>query len=88
VGGGCLDIASIKDVAKGGAFDNAVKLPLEAAVLFSSPFDFNMTDIWKNRLDSTIHGATETLRSMVACSYLTDYRCNFIVGFRDQSASR
>jgi hypothetical protein len=48
-----LETVIVDDIAKEGAFDEAVKSnpPFEAVVHTASPFHFNVTDIQKVRFD-------------------------------------
>lgn len=61
-----LDFAIVEDIAKEGAFDQAVKSdqPFEAVIHTASPFHFNVTDVQKELLDPAVIGTTGILRSV------------------------
>ncbi|KAF2085013.1 NAD(P)-binding protein [Saccharata proteae CBS 121410] len=61
-----LDFAIVEDIAKEGAFDEAVKSspPFEAVIHTASPFHFNVTDVQKQLLDPAIIGTTGILKSI------------------------
>lgn len=61
-----LDFAIVADIAKEGAFDEAVKSdpPFEAVIHTASPFHFNVTDVQKQLLDPAIIGTTGILKSI------------------------
>lgn len=59
-----LDFAFVEDIAKEGAFDEAVKSdpPFEVVIHTASPFHFNVTDVKKDMLDPAIIGTTGILK--------------------------
>lgn len=61
-----LDFVIIEDIAKPGAFDEAIKSdpPFEAVIHTASPFHFNATDIQKELLDPAVIGTTSILQSI------------------------
>lgn len=61
-----LDFAIVEDIAKEGAFDEAVKSdpPFEAVIHTASPFHFNVTDAKKDLLDPAIIGTTGILKAI------------------------
>ena len=63
---GQLSFAIVEDIAKEGAFDEAVKSdpPFEAVIHTASPFHFNVTDVQKQLLDPAIIGTTGILKSI------------------------
>ena len=53
------------DIAREGAFDEAVKIPgLEAVIHTASPFHFNVTDTKKDLLDPAVIGTTGVLKAI------------------------
>ena len=60
-----LDFVIVEDIAKAGAFDNAVqsKPPFETIIHTASPFHFNVTDTKKDLLDPAVIGTTGILQS-------------------------
>lgn len=65
---GKLSYVIVEDIAKEGAFDEAVKSdpPFEAILHTASPFHFNVTDAKKDLLDPAIIGTTGILKSTKA----------------------
>jgi nucleoside-diphosphate-sugar epimerase len=63
-----LSYVLVKDIAKEGAFDEAVKSdpPFEAVIHTASPFHFNITDRKKDLLDPAIVGTTGILKAIKA----------------------
>lgn len=63
---GQLGFAIVPDIAKEGAFDEAVVSdpPFEAVLHTASPFHFNVTDVQKDLLDPAIIGTTGILKSI------------------------
>lgn len=61
-----LSFAIVEDIAKEGAFDEAVKSdpPFEAVIHTASPFHFNPQDIQKDLLDPAIIGTTSVLKAV------------------------
>jgi len=60
-----LDFRIVEDIAKEGAFDEAVKIDgLEAVIHTASPFHFNVTDTKKDLLDPAIIGTTGVLKAI------------------------
>lgn len=61
-----LDFVVVEDIAKPGAFDEAIKSnpPFEAVIHTSSPFHFNVTDTKKDLLDPAIIGTTGILKAI------------------------
>lgn len=61
-----LDYVLVEDIAKEGAFDEAIKSdpPFEAVIHTASPFHFNVTDIQKELLDPAYIGTTGILKSI------------------------
>ncbi|KAK4964035.1 Glycine-rich RNA-binding protein 2, mitochondrial [Elasticomyces elasticus] len=61
-----LDFVLVEDIAKEGAFDEAVKSnpPFEAVIHTASPFHFKVTDVQKELLDPAIIGTTGILKSI------------------------
>ncbi|EMC92843.1 hypothetical protein BAUCODRAFT_37757 [Baudoinia panamericana UAMH 10762] len=61
-----LNFVIVEDIAKEGAFDDAVKSdpPFEAVVHTASPFHFNVTDVQKELLDPAVIGTTGILKSI------------------------
>jgi len=61
-----LDFAIVEDIAKEGAFDEAVKSnpPFEAVIHTASPFHFNVTDTKKDLLDPAVIGTTGILKAI------------------------
>lgn len=61
-----LDFAIVEDIAKEGAFDQAVVSdpPFEAVIHTASPFHFNVTDVQKQLLDPAYIGTTGILKSI------------------------
>ncbi|KAK5240151.1 Glycine-rich RNA-binding protein 2, mitochondrial, partial [Exophiala xenobiotica] len=62
-----LDFVIVEDIAREGAFDDAVvsEPPFEAVIHTASPFHFNATDVQKDLLDPAIQGTTGILESIV-----------------------
>nr|KAK5441229.1 Glycine-rich RNA-binding protein 2, mitochondrial [Exophiala xenobiotica] len=62
-----LDFVIVEDIAREGAFDDAVvsEPPFEAVIHTASPFHFNVTDVQKDLLDPAIQGTTGILESIV-----------------------
>ena len=60
-----LDFVIVEDIAKRGAFDDAVqsKPPFEIIIHTASPFHFNTTDTKKELLDPAVIGTTGILES-------------------------
>ena len=60
-----LDFVIVEDIAKRGAFDQAVqsKPPFETIIHTASPFHFNATDTQKELLDPAVIGTTGILES-------------------------
>lgn len=63
-----LSYVLVEDIAKEGAFDEAVKStpPFEAVLHTASPFHFNVTDPKKDLLDPAIIGTTGILKAIKA----------------------
>ncbi|KAI6801923.1 NAD(P)-binding protein [Hortaea werneckii] len=61
-----LSFAIVEDIAKEGAFDEAVVSdpPFETVIHTASPFHFNVTDVQKELLDPAIIGTTGILKSI------------------------
>ncbi|KAI7218185.1 NAD(P)-binding protein [Hortaea werneckii] len=61
-----LSFAIVEDIAKEGAFDQAVVSdpPFETVIHTASPFHFNVTDVQKELLDPAIIGTTGILKSI------------------------
>lgn len=61
-----LDYAFVEDIAKEGAFDEAVKSdpPFETVIHTASPFHFNVTDVKKDLLDPAVIGTTGILKAV------------------------
>lgn len=61
-----LSFAIVEDIAKEGAFDQAVLSdpPFETVIHTASPFHFNVTDVQKELLDPAIIGTTGILKSI------------------------
>ena len=61
-----LDFVIVEDIAKEGAFDEAVQSdpPFEAVIHTASPFHFNVTDTKKDLLDPAIIGTTGILKAI------------------------
>ena len=61
-----LDFAIVEDIAKEGAFDDAVvsNPPFEAVIHTASPFHYNITDAKKDVLDPAIMGTTGLLKAI------------------------
>lgn len=60
-----LDFRIVPDIAKVGAFDDAVQIDgLEAVIHTASPFHFNVTDTKKDLLDPAIIGTTGVLQAI------------------------
>lgn len=61
-----LDFAIVPDIAKPGAFDEAVQLntPLDAVIHTASPLNMNVTDMQKEVLDPAIQGTIGLLASI------------------------
>ena len=61
-----LSFAIVEDIAKEGAFNDAVVSdpPFEAVIHTASPFHFNTKDVQKDLLDPAIIGTTDILRSI------------------------
>lgn len=61
-----LSYVIVEDIAKEGAFDEAVKSdpPFDAILHTASPFHFNVTDVQKDLLDPAIIGTTTLLRAV------------------------
>jgi len=61
-----LSYVIVEDIAKEGAFDQAVKSdpPFEAVLHTASPFHFKATDIQKELLDPAVIGTTGILKSI------------------------
>ncbi|KAI4133973.1 MAG: hypothetical protein LQ347_001908 [Umbilicaria vellea] len=61
-----LDFAFVEDIAKEGAFDEAIKSdpPFEAVIHTASPFHFNVTDVKKDLLDPAVIGTTGILKAV------------------------
>lgn len=61
-----LSYVIVEDIAKEGAFSEAVKSdpPFEAVLHTASPFHFNVTDPKKDLIDPAIIGTTDILRSI------------------------
>lgn len=61
-----MDFAIVEDIAKEGAFDEAVKSspPFETIIHTASPFHFNVTDVKKDLLDPAIIGTTGILKAI------------------------
>lgn len=60
-----LDFRIVEDIAKEGAFNEAVKIQgLEAVIHTASPFHFNVTDTKKDLLDPAIIGTTGVLKAI------------------------
>jgi nucleoside-diphosphate-sugar epimerase len=66
VGADKLSFAIVPDIAKEGAFDEAVKSdpPFEAVIHTASPFHFNVKDVQKELLDPAIIGTTGLLKTV------------------------
>lgn len=60
-----LSFVIVEDIAKRGAFDQAVqsKPPFETIIHTASPFHFNVTDVKKELLDPAVIGTTGILES-------------------------
>ena len=61
-----LDFAIVEDIAKEGAFDQAVisDPPFEKVIHTASPFHFNVTDVKTQLLDPAIVGTTGILKAI------------------------
>ncbi|KAL8971113.1 MAG: hypothetical protein Q9183_001209 [Haloplaca sp. 2 TL-2023] len=61
-----LDFVLVDDIARPGAFDNAVKSdpPFEWVIHTASPFHYNVTDTRKDLLDPAIIGTTGVLKAV------------------------
>ncbi|KAH8781987.1 putative NADPH-dependent methylglyoxal reductase GRP2 [Hyaloscypha finlandica] len=60
-----LDFVIVEDIAKEGAFDEAVKVEgLEAVLHTASPFHFNVTDTQKDLIDPAVIGTTGILKAI------------------------
>ena len=61
-----MDFVIVEDIAKEGAFNEAVKSdpPFEAVIHTASPFHFNVTDPKKDLLDPAIIGTTGILKAI------------------------
>ncbi|KAL8869022.1 MAG: hypothetical protein Q9174_004582 [Haloplaca sp. 1 TL-2023] len=61
-----LDFVIVDDIARPGAFDEAVKSdpPFDWAIHTASPFHFNVTDTKKDLLDPAIIGTTGVLKAI------------------------
>ncbi|KAI6901720.1 NAD(P)-binding protein, partial [Hortaea werneckii] len=61
-----LSFAIVEDIAREGAFDQAVVSdpPFETVIHTASPFHFNVTDVQKELLDPAIIGTTGILKSI------------------------
>ncbi|EKG12762.1 NAD-dependent epimerase/dehydratase [Macrophomina phaseolina MS6] len=61
-----LDFSLVNDIAKEGAFDEAVKTspPLDAVIHAASPFHYDVTDVQKQLLDPAVIGTTGILKSI------------------------
>src|SRR6266480_6846867 len=61
-----LDFAIVEDIAKEGAFNEAVvsNPPFEAVIHTASPLQFNITDAKKELLDPAITGTTGLLKAI------------------------
>lgn len=61
-----LDFVIVEDIAKPGAFDDAIVShpPFETVIHTASPFHFNVTDPQKELLDPAVIGTTGILKSI------------------------
>ena len=61
-----LDFVLVDDIARSGAFDDAVKSdpPFEWVIHTASPFHYNVTDTRKDLLDPAIMGTTGVLKAV------------------------
>lgn len=61
-----LDFVIVEDIAREGAFDDAVvsEPPFEAVIHTASPFHFNVTNVQKDLLDPAVKGTTGILDSI------------------------